>query len=166
MRTYVDTALTAYNERITELGGTPLATTLTQTPQQTIVDGKTAWRELAALMKQPELHIALQKRRTGQAITDARQVALLEHHDMLDSANRAQVAIERAQKVTRPPRASIEAPPVAPKFKDVDEARAERLRLQHDLSGPYHTPSHADYKQARETVKAAYQLETGEAVTK
>jgi hypothetical protein len=55
---------------------------------------------------------------------------------------------------------------VAPKFKDVDEARAKRLELQHDLSSPYHAPNHPDYKQARETVKAAYQLETGEAETK
>jgi hypothetical protein len=118
-----------------------------------------------ALIKQTEVVIALQKRRTGQAL-DARQTAMLAHHDALDSANRAQAQLEKAAKVTRPPRASIDAPTVAPKFKDVDEARAKRLELQHDLSGPYYAPSHPDYKQARETVKAAYQLETGEAETR
>jgi hypothetical protein len=166
MRAYTIEAITAYNEKATELGKEPMATALTQTTQQQpIVDGKSAYKELATLIKQPEVVIALQKRRTGQTL-DARQIAILDHHDVLDAANRAQAQLEKAAKVTRPPRAAIEAPTVAPKFKDVDEARAKRLELQHDLSSPYHVPSHPDYKQARETVKAAYQLETGEAETK
>ena len=78
-----------------------------------------------------------------------------------DSANRGQAMIEKAAKVTKPPRASIEAPIVAPKFKDVDEARARRLELQNDLAGAYHNPASVGYKQARAEVKAAYDMETG-----
>ena len=144
MRAYRDEVVTSYNEKIVELGGEPMPTTLTQaTKQQPAIDGKSAYKELANLIKQPEVVIALQKRRTGQTL-DARQVAMLEHHDALESANRGQAMIEKAAKVTRPPRASIEAPIVVPKFKDVDEARAKRLELQHDLSSPYHAPSHPD----------------------
>jgi hypothetical protein len=165
MRAYTDEVVTAYNEKIVEFGGEPIVATALTDTQQPAVDGKSAYKELAALMKQPEVIVALQKRRTGQAL-DARQVAILDHHDALDTANRGQAMIEKAAKVTRPPRASIDAPTVTPKFKDVDEARAKRLELQHDLGSDYHNPASVGYKQARETVKAAYQLETGEAETK
>ena len=165
MRAYTDEVVTAYNEKIVELGGEPIVATALTDTQQPAIDGKAAYKELAALVKQPEIIVALQKCRTGQAL-DARQVAMLEHHDALDSANRGQAMIEKAAKVTKPPRASIEAPIVTPKFKDVDEARAKRLDLQHDMGGDYHNPASAGYKQARETVKAAYQLETGEAEAK
>ena len=55
---------------------------------------------------------------------------------------------------------------MAPRFKDVDEARRARLEHQNNLSGPYYTPTHPDHAQVRAEVKAAYQLETGEAETK
>ena len=71
---------------------------------------------------------------------------MLEHHDRLVQASNAQARIEAPAKGDKAPKASIDAPIVAPKFKDVDEARAKRLELQHDLSRPYHTPSHPNYK--------------------
>ena len=74
MRAYRDEAVTAYNEKIVELGGEPMATTLTTGTQPPAIDGKTAYKELANLAKQPEVAIALQKRSTGQTL-DARQIA-------------------------------------------------------------------------------------------
>ena len=167
MGAYMDEAIASYNAEISKLGGEPLpmATTLTAGTQPPVIDGRTAFKELTQWMKNKEVVTALQRRRVGQSI-DERQTALLAHHDALSAANNSQARAERAQKVTKPPRASIEAPIVAPKFKDVDEARGKRLELQHDLGSDYHNPASAGYKQARETVKAAYQLETGEAQTK
>lgn len=74
-----------------------MPTTLTQATQQPAIDGKTAFKELANLMKQPEVVVALRRRRTGQTL-DARQSAMLEHHDALDSANQAQAQLEKAPR--------------------------------------------------------------------
>lgn len=166
MRAYAAEALTAYNENITELGGEPLATTLTAGTQQApAIDGKSAYKELANLMQDKEVRVALTKRTAGATLS-ASEVKTLEHHDYLQSANNNQARVEKAAKVTRPPRASINAPTVAPKFKDVDEARARRLEHQNNLSGPYYVPTHPAHAQVRAEVKAAYQLETGETETR
>jgi hypothetical protein len=168
MRAYSAEALTAYNTEAARLGKEQLAmpTTLTQAATQPQpIDGKTAHRELAQLMRDKDARVALQKRSAGATLAAA-ELKMLEHHDALTAANNAQARIEKAAKVTRPPRASINPPLVKPQFASIDEARAKRLEHQQNLSGPYYVPTHPAHAQVRAEVKAAYQLETGEATTK
>lgn len=166
MRAYRDTAVAAYNQKATELGKEtlPMPTALTTGTQPPAIDGKSAYKELTALMQDKGMRTALQKRTAGATLTAA-EVKRLEHHDALQGANNGQARAEKAAKVTRPPRTSIAPPIVAPKFESAEAATARRLEHQNNLSGPYYDPSSPGYAQARAEVKAAYQLETGEAGT-
>ena len=103
MAAYMDEAVSAYNTKAIELGKEPLmATALTQTTQQApAIDGKTAHRELAALMKDGELRTALTKRTSGASLT-ASETKKLAYHDEIVAANNAQARAEKAAKVTRP----------------------------------------------------------------
>jgi hypothetical protein len=162
MRAYRDTAVTAYNEKTTKLGKEtlPMPTALTTGTQPAAVDGRSAYKELANVMQDKEVRIALQKRTTGAALTAA-EVKKLEHHDYLQAANNVQARVEKAAKVTKPARASITAPIVTPKFESVEAATARRLEHQNNMSSAYYDSSSPGYAQARAEVRAAYDMETG-----
>jgi hypothetical protein len=129
----------------------------------TKIDGKTAFKEIAAIAGSSAGRVALQRRANGQSL-DAAAAALVARHDRLVDANDAQAAIEKPRTVGRPdfPRVGKYVPSAVmeisklPKFEQVHKAREMINQIRHDPKHAYHHAGHPEHAQAVETMRLLY----------
>jgi hypothetical protein len=110
--------------------GENMATTLTPGASAPAIDGKTAFKEIAAIAGSPEGRIALQRQRTGQSL-DPAQRALVQRHDQLLAANDAQARLERPPSDAPPPMRVWLEPEVLAFVKNQSETERRHLGAEH-----------------------------------
>jgi hypothetical protein len=128
------------------------------------IDGKTAYKELAEIAGSREGSIALQKKRTGQTLTDG-EARIVARHDALMAANNQQARAE-APKLpdkysTQPEFASrlvrdIAANPYG--FQRVNDARQAISEIRADKNHAAWNERDPGYKNARAEVRMLYDL--------
>ena len=111
-------------------GDKNVATKLTPGNSAPAIDGKTAFKEIAAIAGSQEGRIALQRQRNGQSL-DPAQRALVQRHDQLMAANDAQARLERPPSSAPSPMRIWLEPEVLAFAKNQSETERRHLGAEH-----------------------------------
>jgi hypothetical protein len=149
-------------------GDKNVASTLTPGANAPAIDGKTAFREIAAIAGSPEGRIALQRHANGQAL-DPAQKALIQRHDELLAANDAQARLERPPSDAPPPMRLYLGRDVLDFTKNPSKTERRHLAAEHiakvkaDNGHPYWDARSPEHKAAVLGMKVATEMmQTGD----